>query len=171
MELIARNDSLFGYIGSSDVTWLKHYHYDVFSPFNVDKHGVVDTSVSGALKFQFFMSESGEINSLSLKLEPTLDALKFTKSPRTIQTKADDLQKYVGDYELAGATVKVSVKNNTLFTLIPGQPEYEMSAMGSDRFALKIAPGYYVQFEIKDKEVIQLTFQQPNGNFVAKRKK
>ncbi|HCL04804.1 MAG TPA: penicillin-binding protein [Chitinophagaceae bacterium] len=171
MELITRNDSLFGYISNNDVTWLKHYHYDVFSPFNVDKDGKIDTSGNSPLKFQFFMNESGEINALNLKLEPTLDALRFTKSPRTVKTNADDLQKYVGEYELGGATVKVSVKNNTLFTLVPGQPEYEMSAMGNDRFALKIAAGYYVQFEVKDKEVTQLTFQQPNGNFVAKRKK
>lgn len=171
MELIVRNDSLFGYVADNDVTWLKHYHYDVFSPFNVDKDGSIDTSGNSPLKFQFFMNEAGEINALNLKLEPTLDALKFTRSPRTIKTSADDLQKYAGDYELGGATVKVSVKNNTLFTLVPGQPEYEMSAMGNDKFALKILPGYYVQFEVKDKEVTQLTFQQPNGNFVAKRKK
>lgn len=45
-----------------------------------------------------------------------------------------------------------------------------MSALGNDRFALKILSGYYVQFEIKDKEVTQLIFQQPNGNFAAKEK-
>lgn len=171
MEFIVRNDSLFGYVADNDVTWLKHYHYDIFSPYNVDKNGTIDTSGNSPLKFQFFMNESGEINALNLKLEPTLDALRFIKTPRTVKTNADDLQKYAGDYELGGAIVKVSVKNNTLFTLVPGQPEYEMSAIGNDRFALKIAPGYYVQFEIKDKEVTQLTFQQPNGNFVAKRKK
>lgn len=171
LEVVEQNDSLFVYIYQNDPTWLKHYHYDIFQPFNVEKTGKPDTSGTSSLRFQFFMSETGDINSLSLKLEPTLDALKFAKSPRTIKTSADDLQKYVGDYELGGATVKVSVKNNTLFTLVPGQPEYEMSALGNDRFALKIASGYYVQFEIKDKEVTQLTFQQPNGNFVAKRKK
>lgn len=171
MELVVRNDSLFGYISDNDVTWLRHYHYDIFSPYNVDKDGTIDTSGSSPLKFQFLMNESGEINTLILKLEPTLDALKFTKSPRTVKASTDDLQKYAGDYELGTTIVKISVKNNTLFTLVPGQPEYEMSALGNNRFALKIAPGYYVQFDIKDKEVTQLTLQQPNGNFVAKRKK
>lgn len=171
MELVVRNDSLFGYISDNDVTWLRHYHYDIFSPYNVDKDGTIDTSGSSPLKFQFLMNESGEINTLILKLEPTLDALKFTKSPRTLKASTDDLQKYAGDYELGTTIVKISVKNNTLFTLVPGQPEYEMSALGNNRFALKIAPGYYVQFDIKDKEVTQLTLQQPNGNFVAKRKK
>lgn len=56
------------------------------------------------------MNETGDINSLSLKLEPTLDALKFSRSPRTIKTNANDLQQYAGDYELGGAIVKVSVK-------------------------------------------------------------
>lgn len=171
MELVVRNDSLFGYISDNDVTWLRHYHYDIFSPYNVDKDGTIDSSGSSPLKFQFLMNESGEINTLILKLEPTLDALKFTKSPRTVKASTDDLQKYAGDYELGTTIVKISVKNNTLFTLVPGQPEYEMSALGNNRFALKIAPGYYVQFDIKDKEVTQLTLQQPNGNFVAKRKK
>lgn len=171
MELVVRNDSLFGYISDNDVTWLRHYHYDIFSPYNVDKDGTIDSSGSSPLKFQFLMNESGEINTLILKLEPTLDALKFTKSPRTLKASTDDLQKYAGDYELGTTIVKISVKNNTLFTLVPGQPEYEMSALGNNRFALKIAPGYYVQFDIKDKEVTQLTLQQPNGNFVAKRKK
>lgn len=171
LEVIEQHDSLFVHIYQNDPAWLKHYHYDIFQPFNVDKTGKPDTSGASALRFQFFMNEAGEISSLTLKLEPTLDALPFTKSPRIIKTNTDDLQKYAGDYELGGATVKVSVKNNTLFTLVPGQPEYEMSAMGNDRFALKIAPGYYVQFEIVGNEVTQLTFQQPNGNFVAKRKK
>lgn len=171
LEVVAQNDSLFVHIYQNDPAWLKHYHYDIFQPFNVEKTGKPDTSGSSPLRFQFFMNETGDINSLSLKLEPTLDALKFSRSPRTIKTNANDLQQYAGDYELGGAIVKVSVKNNTLFTLVPGQPEYEMSALGNDRFALKILSGYYVQFEIKDKEVTQLIFQQPNGNFAAKRKK
>lgn len=169
LELLTRNDSLFGYIGSNDVSWLKHYHYDIFTPYNVEKNGTIDTSGNSPLKFQFFMNESGEINTLNLKLEPTLEALSFTKSPRTVSTSVQDLQKYAGEYELGGTKVSVFIKNNTLFTFVPGQPEYEMSSLGSDRFSLKILPGYYVQFELKDKEVTQLTFQQPNGNFVAKR--
>ncbi|MFW2478095.1 MAG: serine hydrolase [Sediminibacterium sp.] len=170
-ELISRNDSLFAHFPGNDITWLKHFHYDIFVPYDVSKDGSIDTSISSPMRFQFFMNEAGDISSLSLKLEPTLDALKFNRTPRTIKTSANDLQKYAGKYELGGVDVTVSVKNNTLYVLIPGQPEYELSALGNDRFGLKILPGYYVQFEVKDTEVTQLTFQQPNGNFVAKRKK
>lgn len=170
-ELISRNDSLFAYFPGNDITWLKHFHYDIFVPYDVAKDGSIDTSISSPMRFQFFMNEGGDISSLSLKLEPTLEALKFNRTPRTIKTSANDLQKYAGKYELGGVDVTVSVKNNTLYVLIPGQPEYELSALGNDRFGLKILPGYYVQFDVKENEVTQLTFQQPNGNFAAKRKK
>jgi len=171
LEVIEQNDSLFVHIYDNDPTWLKHFHYDVFQPFNVDKKGTPDTTGSSPLRFQFFMNESGDINSLSLKLEPTIDPLSFKKTPRTVKTSADELQKFVGEYELGGAVVKISVKNNTLFVLVPGQPEYELSAVGGNRFAIKVLNGYFVAFDVNGTDVSQLTFQQPNGNFVAKRKK
>jgi CubicO group peptidase (beta-lactamase class C family) len=171
IEVIEQNDSLFAHIYDNDPTWLKHFHYDIFQPFNVDKTGKPDTTGSSPLRFQFFMNESGDMNSLSLKLEPTLDPLSFKKTPRTIKTSANEIQKFAGEYELGGATVKISAKNNTLFAFIPGQPEYELSAVGNNRFAIKILSGYFVAFEVNGNEVSQLTFQQPNGNFVAKRKK
>lgn len=170
-EVVHRNDSLFAYVYDNVPTWLRHYHYDIFQPFNIEKDGVIDTTAKSPIPFQFHMNESGEINATSVKLEPTLDALKFNKTIKAVKASNDELKKYLGEYELAGAAVTVSVKNNTLFVLIPGQPEYEMVTLGNDKFALKIAQGYYVQFDVKDDQVTQLTFIQPNGNFVAKRKK
>lgn len=162
---------MFVHIYDNDPAWLKHFHYDVFQPYNVGKSGKPDTTEKSQLRFQFFMNGSGDINSLSLKLEPTIDHLSFKKTPRTVKTSADELQKFVGEYELGSAVVKISVKNNTLFALIPGQPEYELSAIENNRFAIKILNGYFVAFDVNGTDVSQLTFQQPNGNFVAKRKK
>lgn len=170
-EVVHRNDSLFAYVYDNPPTWLKHYHYDIFQPFNIEKDGAIDTAAKSPIRFQFHMSETGEINATSVKLEPTLDALKFNKTIKAVKASTDELKKYLGEYELAGAAVTVSVKNNTLFVLIPGQPEYEMVTLGNDKFALKIAQGYYVQFDVTGNEVTQLTFIQPNGNFAAKRKK
>jgi len=54
---------------------------------------------------------------------------------------------------------------------VPGQPDYELVPLGKDKFGLKVAPGYFVQFDVNDKtETTALTFQQPNGNFKAKKK-
>lgn len=85
----------------------------------------------------------------------------------------DSLQRYVGDYTISGANIKVYIKgDNTLFVFVPGQPEYELSASESekDKFNFKSLAGYSIQFKGNGKsEITELTFMQPNGNFKATR--
>ena len=78
----------------------------------------------------------------------------------------------MGEYSLGAATVKVYIKDNkTLYVLVPGQPDYELVPVDKHKFALKIANGFYLQFELNEKgESTEATFMQPNGNFKAKRK-
>lgn len=40
LEVIEQNDSLFVHIYDNDPAWLKHFHYDVFQPYNVGKRVV-----------------------------------------------------------------------------------------------------------------------------------
>ena len=119
------------------------------------------------------MTEAGEMNAVHLVLEPSLPALKFTKTPKAKAISKEELQKYVGDYDLRGAAiVKVYIKDDkTLFVLVPGQPDYELFAVEKDKFAIKAISGYFVQFEMNDKgETNGLMFIQPNGNFKATKK-
>jgi hypothetical protein len=54
---------------------------------------------------------------------------------------------------------------------IAGQTDYELVPAKENEFDLKIAKGYSVRFEMNEKkEVLSLTFVQPNGNFKATRK-
>jgi len=32
--------------------WLRHYHYDVFQPYEITKHGI-DSTITGTLLFNF----------------------------------------------------------------------------------------------------------------------
>ena len=119
------------------------------------------------------MNEAGDMNSVQITIEPTLSPISFTKTPKPKEITVEELKKYVGDYDLAGAaTVKVYIKDNkTLYVLVPGQPDYELVPIEKDKFSLKIINGYFVQFEINEKsESTGLTFIQPNGNFKAKKK-
>ena len=96
------------------------------------------------------------------------------KKVETIDVSKDDLEKYVGDYELPGPTVvKVYIKDDkTLMVLVPGQPDYEMLPVKKDVFNFKVISGYSVRFEKNDKdEITALYFIQPNGTFKATRKK
>ena len=84
----------------------------------------------------------------------------------------DELEKYVGEYELPGTTAKVYLKGTVLFVFVPGQPEYETIAIGNHSFKLKALDGFSVKFEVTDKnEVTGVSFIQPNGTFKAPRKK
>ena len=170
-EVSMINDSLFAKLGK-DLLWLRHYHYDIFEPFDKDPADGIDTTDKSPLHLQFHMSEAGELNAVSLTLEPTLPALKFNKTPRPKEITKEELQKYVGGYESNGITAKVYVKDDKiLYILVPGQPDYELVPVDKNKFAIKVISGYYIQFEMNDKgESTDLTFMQPNGNFKAKKK-
>ena len=170
-EIAVSNDSLFAYLGK-DILWLRHYHYDIFEPFDKDPKEGIDTSEKSDLHFQFQMNEAGDIDAINLPLEPTLTPLKFRKGAKPKSISSEELTKYIGDYELGGAVVKIYSKDNkTLFALVPGQPDYELVPVDKNKFALKVISGYYVQFDTNEKEEISgLTFLQPNGNFKAKKK-
>ncbi|HVE61955.1 MAG TPA: hypothetical protein VNA26_09055, partial [Chitinophagaceae bacterium] len=132
----------------------------------------IDTSGSGPARIQFQLSKSGDVESLAMDLEASLKPLIFRKQLIGKEVKKEDLQKYIGDYDLSGAIVKVYIKNEaTLCVMVPGQPEYELLATDKDKFALKVLSGYSVEFALNDKnQVTDLTFIQPNGNFKAVKK-
>jgi hypothetical protein len=139
----------------------------------VDPVEGIDTVNGGSQRpIQFRLGITGEVEELAATFEPGLQPLVFKKQPKTIAVASGSLKKYEGEYEMMGATVKVYTKGENLYVFVPGQPEYEMVPNDKDKFALKIAAGYFVQFATNDKgEVTDLTFIQPNGNFKATRKK
>lgn len=156
--------------GRPTKSWLEHYHYDVFRLRQSDE----PKSPKYAAKFSFSTDEDGDIVSIQSHLEPAVDNdIVFTKLPPDIKVDNALLQKYTGDYLLNGATVRVYIKDgSTLMVNVPGQPDYELVPAGQDLFNLKIAKGYSVKFEMDEKQSpLSLTFQQPNGNFKATRKK
>ncbi|HEX8331567.1 MAG TPA: serine hydrolase [Segetibacter sp.] len=170
-NLYVNNDSLFAQAGSQAL-WLRHFHYDVFDPFVKDKIDGIDT-VDGALpmKLQFAMNTTGDIEGFSIPFEAGLKPLIFTKQLKPIALAANDLQKYVGDYDLNGAAIKVYVKNNVLYALVPGQPDYELVPVDKDKFGLKVASGYFTLFGVDaNNKVKDMTFIQPNGNYTAIKK-
>ncbi len=169
-ELSLQKDSLFMQVPNNKL-YLRHYHYDVFDLLDKDDLLENDTSNTDGLKIMFRMDEAGNITSASMPLEGPAKPIVFTKGIKTKPVSKDSLQKYVGDYTLNGAIVKVYIKGeNTLYVFVPGQPEYELAAIEKDKFNLKVLTGYSVQFSGNAKgEIAELTFIQPNGSFKATR--
>ena len=170
-EINVERDSLFAQFKIMKM-WLKHYHYDVFEPFEVEETGI-DTTDSGSLRFNFITNNTGEISGLKAKVEPALpDPIEFKRKPNTIEVEKATLEKYIGEFELATITIKFYLKNdNTLYLFVAGQPEYELLPTDKHKFALKILEGYKLEFFEDDKGAInEVLMMQPNGNFKAKRK-
>lgn len=170
LEVFKRNDSLFG-VAANDTIWLRHFHYDVFEIKGIDKKEGIDTSAGGQ-RLNFISNEVGKIKSVFTTMEQTLEPLEFVNTPKEKPLSKEDLEKYLGEYELPGAVVKVYLKGTTLFVLVPGQPDYETVSLGNHTFKLKVLDGYTVQFILNDKNVsTAMNFIQPNGIFKAEKKK
>ncbi len=171
IDVEIKNDSLFAHIPNNN-WWLRHYHYDVFEPLDIDPHTGIDTS-DGGTPIQFNMSAAGEIESIAMVMEGGLKPIVFDRAPKPKEISKDSLQKYAGDYLLSGITLSVSIKNDkTLYMLVPGQPEYELVPVDTNKFSIKTLSGFTVQFNTNDKgEIIELLSIQPNGTFKATRKK
>lgn len=170
LEIIFKNDSLFAKAGKNNM-WLKHHHYDIFSPYPVVE-GKVDTVGGFGLQFNFRTNDSGEISSFVSKFEPAVDPLEFKRTPKGVIMDKAELEKYVGDYELPGIVAKTYIKGeNTLYFFVPGQPEYELLPLEKHKFALKILDGFRLEFvEGESGNIAEVLLVQPNGTFKAKRK-
>ena len=169
-KIYVQDDSLFATTGTK-IFWLRHNNYDVFDLFFKDDQDGIDTT-DQPMKCQFQLNKNGDIESIAIPFETELKPMEFKRQLDIKGISKEEIQKYVGDYEISGSTVKIFLKNNTtLFALVPGQPEYELVPIDKDKFALKILSGYFVQFTLdENNKVTSLTFIQPNGNFKAVRK-
>lgn len=167
-EVMLKNDSLFSIIGSH-TWWLKHFHYDVFEPFDI-KDGI-DTADGSPLKLQFNLDINGNIDNATAQFEPTTKPIEFTRSAKPKEVTADDLKKYEGDYDISGVVIKIYVKETTLYMFVTGQPEYELVPVDKNRFNLKGLKGFTVQFnEDTNGKIIEALSIQPNGTFKAVKK-
>ncbi len=170
IKIVLLNDSLFAAFPLQKL-WLKHYHYDIFQPFEYVK-GKVDTTEASEQRINFRTNDQGEIESLLFPAEPALKPLEFKRQLDAVPVTKEELAKYVGDYDLAGMIAKFYIKNdNTLYLFVPGQPEYELKPLGNNIFALLQLEGYKVEFitDVNSK-VKSAIFIQPNGRFEAVKK-
>jgi CubicO group peptidase (beta-lactamase class C family) len=170
MKIFRENDTTwidYNEAGKRTKSYLEHYHYDVFRIRSTEE----TENPKDAPKVRFNTDEKGSIASLEMKMEPAVKDIVFEKLAPAVGK--NELQKYVGDYDLNGSPVRVYIKDDkTLMVFLPDQPDYELVPNKKDEFDLKVAKGYSVKFEVNEKnEVLSLTFIQPNGNFKATRKK
>lgn len=170
LQIYLQHDSLFAE-AKGKILWLRHNNFDVFDLLIKDNENGIDTT-NVISKAQFQLDISGDIESISIPLESGIKAIEFKKQLAAKEISKEELQKYIGDYDIGGVTAKVFLKNGkTLYALVPGQPEYELVPIAKDKFGIRILQGYFIQFTVNENgKVTGLTFMQPNGDFKAVKK-
>lgn len=149
---------------------IEHVHYD---QFNAEAE---DPSMEGGepMRFTFLTDSKGSIDRLTIPFEAGVKDIEFQRESVAVAVTQGDMKKFEGNYEMEiapGNFAKFYLKGDKLYAFIEGQPEYELIPTGKNKFDLKIAKGYSVEFEANERgEIISATFVQPNGNFKAKRK-
>lgn len=158
-EIKTSGDTLAGKFNELEVK-VSHYHYDVFSL----SEGVVN------MNFNVLSNLRGDIEALEIELQGGVKPIRFERFNEALKTTQNDLQKFVGDYDLMGTNIKCFLKGDVLYVNVPGQTDYELVPVAPLRFDLKIAKGYQLVFAEENGKIVTATFDQPNGKFTAKRK-
>lgn len=139
---------------------LEHWHYEVWNVSEGEGEGT---------KLNFQTNAQGDVDRLSLPLEPSVAEIVFTRKPPELT--ADQLRRFEGEYELPGAVVTVAVlAGNRLTVTVPGQPTYDLVPYRGSEFTLKGLTGFRMRFEEKEGKIEAASFIQPNGTFRAAKK-
>jgi CubicO group peptidase (beta-lactamase class C family) len=143
---------------------LEHYHYDIFEA-NVERFEII-------VKLSFATNVKGDIESLSVPLEPEVPDIVFKRVPRKEMLEKSFLEQFTGEYEVMGITIVVAFKNeHTLSVTVPQQPIYELEAYKGTSFRFKGLTGYSIEFKRNaDGTVTEAEFEQPFGVVTAKKK-
>ncbi len=169
-EITKESDSLFAHFKLLKF-YLKHRYYDIFEPLEVTSTGIEDFDEM-PVKFNFTTNDAGDISSMKVQIEPSLDhPIEFKREPKALDLDVSELKKYEGEYELSGIEIKVYIKGEGLYMFVPGQPEYNLLATGEDGFNIKGLEGFKTKFKtLENEKMKELVLIQPNGTFVAMRK-
>jgi len=163
MEIIFTDGKLTADLHSIKVD-LNHYHYDIFET------GSKEEDVPN-IKITFYTNAKGEIYKLSAPLQDGVKDIEFTRATEKVEVEKSKLEKYSGEYEIMGTIAKISIRGgNALILSIAGQPDYELIPTGENEFNIKGLDGFSVKFTEDAGKITELTFNQPNGVFNAKRK-
>jgi CubicO group peptidase (beta-lactamase class C family) len=150
---------------NSIVTPLEHWHYDTFNGGKV-KDGVFED-----MKFTFHGDVNGFIASVSAPFEAAVKEIVFVKKPDARLFDPTFLARFIGDYNLQGQTISISIKGNALVANVSGQPQLDLMPSLSGDFVLKQVSVVTLHFVSDDQgKVSAMELRQPGTVLTAKRK-
>lgn len=107
-------------VGSLDWSELRHYHYNVFE-WHI-------AAFDQWVKVRFQVNDSGEVDSVSVPMEPTVDNISFTRKQPELSEQI--LAALAGEYEspVAGLSFAVAVRDGKVYVAQSGEAPAEVKA-------------------------------------------
>jgi hypothetical protein len=122
-------------------------------------------------KVQFLTNVQGFVDGLAVPFEPSLKPIVFAMRPDTRLSDPEYLKRFAGSYDVAGRTLKVRLKGDTLVVDIEGQRTVTLVPDRDDGFRLKEQTETLIRFKTgQDPTDVELALETPGGVFAAKRK-
>ncbi len=147
---------------------LEHWHYDVFRAHGEELEGL-------KLYANFMTNNAGDIDRVSLPLEPSVKEISFARIPPSFMRDPKYLKQFLGEYKVEGETqtCTTGLKGDSTLTLyVAGQAVYELEPYKDREFTIKGLTGFRVAFTLdKSGSVTEAIFYQPNGIFTATKQK
>ncbi len=105
-------------VGSLDWSELRHYHYDVFEWYLAD--------FDLWIKVRFLTNDNGEIDTISIPLEPNVENIIFTRKPPELSETL--IAALVGEYvtSIEGIAFTVTAHTGKVFVAQTGRPPEEI---------------------------------------------
>jgi CubicO group peptidase (beta-lactamase class C family) len=147
---------------------LEHWHFEVFAAPKADNDPALNDL---NLKLQFQDDLKGYVTSVTVPFEPRVKPIVFVKTADQRLSDPAYLQRFAGDYELAGDTLTIRLQGDVLFLDQKGRPPLELVPDRNDEFNVKLATGISLKFvSDQDGKVGEIAISRPGGVFKAKRK-
>lgn len=143
---------------------LEHYHYDIFEA-HLERFDI-------SLKLSFTMNSKGDIEAISVPLEPMVSDIVFKRVPGKKMLEKSFLEQFTGIYEAMGMPMTVALKGETaLMVSLPGQPDQELVPYKGTEFRVKGLSGFSVEFKGDESGAItEALLVAPYGAFTAIKK-
>ncbi len=104
---------------------LEHWHYETF---NGAKAGAGSSEVIFEnRKFTFQTDVNGNVASVASMFEPAVADIVFVRQPEAKMFDPAFLSRLVGEYDLLGQTIEISLRGNVLTAQQAGQPRTELA--------------------------------------------
>ena len=148
---------------------LEHWHFETW------KATPSDPALSESTLFvQFHDTVAGDVDRLTMNLEPNAGEIGFTKKPPARLSDPAFLRGLTGVYSMVDNptfTMTIDLKGTGLTAFVPGQPIYDLVPYRGTEFRLKQVTGYGIRFVLDEKgAVTEALLLQPNAVYTIRRK-